>query len=384
MYDVVIVGAGPTGTTAARLCAKAGLSTMVLEEHATIGYPVQCAGLLSITTFRECEISTKSIQNCIRGARICGSNGHELSFATDTTKAYVVDRGRLDHEMAERAADAGAEFSLKTCVTTINSKKKTLSTLGISGKNEIHYNILIAADGARSVIARGLGIPPSQHIYAGIQADITWNGCPECVEIYPNASPDFFAWVIPLSPKRARIGLCGLKNVHARFTTFAKNFAPTNIHSVTGTIPIGVRSRTYRSGCIIAGDAAGFPKPISGGGIYTSVRSARHAAAIVIKATETGDTSDQTLAEYEKRWYADFGKELEFGIKALRLRCMLMPKEIDSIIDTLNTSETREIITTMGDIDRPSSLLLKLMKNQKIISTFGILGVKSMIRSMII
>ena len=43
MYDVIIAGAGPTGSTAARLCADAGLATLVLEEHAAIGYPVQCA-----------------------------------------------------------------------------------------------------------------------------------------------------------------------------------------------------------------------------------------------------------------------------------------------------------------------------------------------------
>ncbi|HJK47411.1 MAG TPA: FAD-dependent monooxygenase, partial [Methanocorpusculum sp.] len=54
MYDVIIAGAGPTGSAAARFCAKAGLSTLVLEEHAAIGYPVQCAGLLSNSAFAEC------------------------------------------------------------------------------------------------------------------------------------------------------------------------------------------------------------------------------------------------------------------------------------------------------------------------------------------
>jgi len=384
MYDVIIAGAGPTGSTAARLCSDAGLSTLVLEEHAAIGYPVQCAGLLSSSAFRECEVSDASVLNTVRGARIRGSAGHELFFAADTTRAYVVDRGRLDHEMAARAADAGAEFSLKTHVTAINPQKRRLLITGISGKQEIPYNILIAADGPRSIIARGLGIAPSRHIYAGIQAEISWNGSPDFVELHPNASPDFFAWVIPLSARRARIGLCGMRDTPARFAAFAKQFSPTKVHEMTGTVPIGIRSRTYGAGCMIAGDAAGFPKPTSGGGVYTGVRSARYAAEVAVAAAETGDVSDLILAEYEKRWRVDFGKELDFGFKALSFRRTLTAEEIDSAIDALDTPETRELITAAGDMDRVSPLFLKLMRKPEILSIFGALGLKSLIRSVII
>jgi len=52
-YDVAIVGGGPVGSTAARICAKSGLKTLLIEEQAHFGYPVQCAGLLSDSAFRE-------------------------------------------------------------------------------------------------------------------------------------------------------------------------------------------------------------------------------------------------------------------------------------------------------------------------------------------
>ncbi len=382
MYDVIVVGAGPTGSTAARLCAGAGLSTLVIEEHATIGYPVQCAGLLSVSAFAECEVSNAAVLNTVRGARVCGSLGHALSFDSGVPKAYIVDRGRLDHEMAERAAESGAVFSLKTCVTGINPVKKTITTTGVRGRHEIPYRLLIAADGPRSVIARGLGIAPSPHIYSGIQAEICWDGNPNLVELHPNASADFFAWVIPLSSSRARIGLCGMRDVPERFTRFAAKFGPSNMHEVTGAIPLGIRNRTCGSGCMIAGDAAGFPKPTSGGGVYTGIRSARHAASVAIEACSCADFSDTFLSVYEKNWRADFGRELELGMKALNLRRTLSPDEMDKAIDALNTPEILDLITKSSDMDKPSVLLRKLMLKPEIISTLGILGIKSMIRSM--
>ena len=128
MYDVVIVGGGPTGSSAARLCAEAGLSTLLLEEHGTIGYPVQCAGLLSNSAFAECEVSNRSVYRTVSGAKIFGSSGDTLSFDAGETKAYVVDRGMLDHEMAQRAAEAGADIRMKTCVTAVNEKKHLIHT----------------------------------------------------------------------------------------------------------------------------------------------------------------------------------------------------------------------------------------------------------------
>ena len=55
-YDVVVVGAGPAGCLAAKYAAKNGAKTLIIEEHASIGSPVQCAGLLSTRAIRECEV----------------------------------------------------------------------------------------------------------------------------------------------------------------------------------------------------------------------------------------------------------------------------------------------------------------------------------------
>ena len=115
---MVVVGAGPAGCAAALACAEYGLSTLCVEEHGTIGYPVQCAGLLSQNAFSECRVSKKSVLNEVSGAEVIPDSGNSLLIDAGETKAFVVDRGILDREMAERAALAGVEFRLKTaCIS---------------------------------------------------------------------------------------------------------------------------------------------------------------------------------------------------------------------------------------------------------------------------
>ena len=119
VYDVIVVGAGPAGSAAASDCAKNGLSTLCIEEHGTIGYPVQCAGLLSNAAFSECRVSDRAVLARVSGARVISGKGNEILIDARTQKAVVVDRGSLDREMAESAADNGAEFRLKTAACGI-------------------------------------------------------------------------------------------------------------------------------------------------------------------------------------------------------------------------------------------------------------------------
>ena len=207
-YNVIVAGAGPAGSAAAGECAKLGLSVLCIEEHGTIGYPVQCAGLLSTAAFAECRVlSERSVLNRVTGARVITGAGSELLIDAKTTKALVVDRGTLDREMAEGAANAGAEFRLKTAVYDVRGN--TVLTRGVNGHEEIGFDILIAADGPRGTIARLYGMERAQTFLAGIQADMPGSCEMQYVRIYPDASPEFFGWAIPTGPDRIRVGMCG-------------------------------------------------------------------------------------------------------------------------------------------------------------------------------
>jgi len=371
MYDVVVAGAGPCGSAAARACAEAGLRTLCIEEHATIGYPVQCAGLLSTAAFAECRVSSRSIQNTVSGARFIPSAGEPLVIDAGTPRAYVVDRGILDPEMAAAAAEAGAEFRLKTSVVSLVGNRAI--TKGIRGREEIEFSLLIAADGVRSSIARILGLGRAEFFLGGLQAEVRCQVDPRFVEIHPHASPEFFGWVIPTGNGRARVGLCGEGDLRKRLADLLRPYEGGILNLVSGAVPLGLLNRTYGSRALIVGDAAGMVKPTSGGGIYTGVRAARHAAAVAEECCRKGSFRDADLALYEKRWKEDFGRELAVGMALYRARRGLSPAEVDAILSALRDPDIVREIVKHGDMDRPAALVRRLGTNSRVIRAAGIL-----------
>lgn len=360
-YDVVVVGAGPAGTAAAERAASLGLSTLVLEEHATIGHPVQCAGLLSSGAFAECRVSDRPVRNSVRGARLVSDLGGSLRFDAGETKAVVVDRGELDREIAAAAADAGAEFRLKAPVLRVEGDRVVS---GGACPGEVGFGVLVAADGPKGTVARSLGMPRAPTHLAGVQADVVVDDPVETalVEIHPNAAPEFFAWRIPVSDHVVRVGLCGETGVPALFARYLARWPGKVVHRAAGTIPIGTMPRTFGRRVLFAGDAAGLAKPTSGGGVFTGVRSGRYAAETAASCLEAGDCSDAALAAYEARWQADFGRELALGYRLMTARRKVTPGEVDRLVRAFGDPKVIRAIVEYGDMDRPSGLLSRLCR----------------------
>jgi geranylgeranyl reductase family protein len=371
-FEVVVVGGGPSGSTCARLCAEEGLSVCLIEEHAAAGYPVQCAGLLSTAAFGECEVSRKSVLHEVSGARIVTGRGSELSFDSGKTRAVVVDRAAVDQEMLAAAAKAGAEIRLKTAFSGISGSG--IRTRGLSEKGDIRFSVLVAADGPRSRVARALAMERPEFFLSGIQADIPREMDGRLVELYPDASPEFFGWIIPSGRGRARIGLAGMQDIPGRFERFLRTSgAESCLHLVTGTLPLGVMPRTYGHRTLFVGDAAGFPKPTSGGGVYTGVRSARHAARVAAEACRRKDASDRVLKDYEKSWKADLGSELETGLRLFRMRQQISPEEMDRLVRSLCDPGVISDILEYADMDRPGTIIRRVLRNPALYLALGIL-----------
>lgn len=357
------------GSSAARFCAEKGLKTLLIEEHSEFGRPVQCAGLLSSNAFSECRVSDRSVLNTVSGAKVVSGLGSELSFDAKKTKAYVVDRGALDREMAVNAANSGAFIKLKTSVTGYSSSE--VFTTGVSGKESFKCRMVIAADGPRSVFSGILNMQRPPVYLSGIQAEIPMDIPSNLVELHPCASPDFFGWVIPAKKGFARVGLCGEKDVYERFRRFFGHFGSSCLHLVTGTIPLGVMPKTYASNVLFCGDAGGFAKPTSGGGVYTGIRTAYHASDVALKCCSSGKFDKSMTAVYEKMWKADIGRELKTGMALYNMRKKISDKQIDNLLRCINTPEILDEIIKYGDMDRPQKIIKKMMLKPQIVKTLG-------------
>ena len=107
MIDALVIGAGPSGSRTAWNLAKAGYSTMVVEEDEVVGEPCQCAGLITPRTFEYLGYERPVFQE-MNGARLWGPNDSFLDFQASETKALVIARPELDRSIANKAIDAGA------------------------------------------------------------------------------------------------------------------------------------------------------------------------------------------------------------------------------------------------------------------------------------
>jgi flavin-dependent dehydrogenase len=227
-----------------------------------------------------------------------------------------------------------------------------------------------------------LGLGRAGCILGGLQAEVRFAGDPRFVEIHPHASPEFFGWVIPVGNGRARVGLCGEGDLRQRLADLLRPHGGGVLDLVAGALPLGVLPRTHGPRTLIVGDAAGMAKPTSGGGIYTGVRAARHAAAVAIGCFQKGSFRERDLALYERLWRRDFGRELAIGMALYRARRSLSPPEVDGLISALRDPDAlREIIKT-GDMDRPAALIRRLATNPRVIRAAGILlrgGLRSLI-----
>jgi len=406
-YDVVVVGAGPAGCLAAKYAAKNGANTLIIEEHASIGSPVQCAGLLSTNAIRECEVVPDSGFHPIKGAFVHAPDRRRIRISGGEIKAYVVDRRIFDRKLAENAIRSGADILMRTRAAGIDIGKgahghgrRRVLHVAIEGEPAvIEADVVIGADGVQSQIARWAGLDTPGTVLSGAQVSTVYDfEDPGFVEIFPGScAPGFFAWAIPYHGS-ARIGLAvrpgsgpgsvamggkgawsrvengsawaHLKRLIAEHPVVSAKCGPGIAGIVLGGIPISVPQQTAADGLLIVGDAAGQVKPTSGGGVYPGAVCAKIAGKIAADAVLEGDTSVRRLSEYDKLWRARIGRELAFGRRINDWMARLSDSEINRLIGVLDDDELLDLITRYGDMDHPSVVVRKLLMNRKSMGAF--------------
>ena len=385
-YDVVVVGAGPSGARTAGLLAQKGYSVALLEEHAKIGLPVHCSGFVTPRTLAVAGLSDSLVLNKIKGAHVYSSNGKMITLGGDQDRAFVLDRASLDQKIVESSLESGADLYLGNRVKSIETLNSHMEIQVQKKNSRIRYKSrsIVGADGVRSIVAEHFGRATGQMIWCiGAEARILDHPM-DMVRIYvgDTIAPGWFAWTIPIEPHKVRIGLGTIMNTSQKkprtffnelLSRFPNHFKGLEIESFGGGfIPLYTNAQTYFNRTLLVGDAALQVKPTSGGGIYMGLKGAEYAATSLDEALQSDALAEKNLSTYQERWTKEIGLELKRGLDIRNKYLSLGDSQLERMIDILNIPLFKSKINRYGDIDYPSRMFGVLLGLAPILK--GVLG----------
>jgi geranylgeranyl reductase family protein len=373
MRDVIIVGGGPAGLSAAVRLAGAGHSVTVLEEHATFGDPVHCTGVLAEDAFNELGLSRDTVLNPLSTARFHSPSGLDISYTSPATEAVVIDRGAFDRQLADSATRAGATLVNGARVTSI-SVEPTQVRVACDDGHTLRSRSVVLACGANYRFQRelGLGVPAVHLASAQLEMPAGRGGD---VEIYfgSELAPRGFAWAVPVtrpSGLHVRIGVMCTDNAAEHFRRMVEKVGPSwGVEPQDGRVPrrrllpLTTIRRTYGDRVLAIGDAAGLVKPTTGGGIYYSLISAALAGDVLSEALRTDALKASSLARYESGWRARLVSEFRAQL-ALRLLAQRLPdRAIDALWDLARTDGIMPIVRRTARFNRHRDLITALFRH---------------------
>lgn len=356
LYDVVVVGAGPAGSMAAKSAAQGGAKTILLERDPVIGTPVRCGEGISVRNVgRFVKIDPRWIAKEVDGMIMYSPDGSEVRVYAPDQLGVILERSLFDRHLAEMAASAGAYVQSRSDVVGLSIENEFVNGVTYTrfGKrHEIKAKVVIATDGVESRVGRWAGINTQiassdlesayQFFVSGIEYEHEY-----CHFYFGNdVAPGGYIWIFPKGERTASIGmgvevrLCDAGAAYQKITDFIKrNFGKASIvGEMAGGVPVAPPlKKPYRNGIILAGDAARHCNPLTGGGIYTAMVSGYYAGQLAAEAVEANDYSVNYLKKFSELIHED--------ITIVNTRAYRIAKAVGKLTDEDFNQTARDILS---------------------------------------
>jgi flavin-dependent dehydrogenase len=310
--DVLVVGAGLAGLHTARLLAQQGHDVMLVERRHSLTRAIRTTGIFVRRTLEDFALPQEWLGPPIRRVLLYPPNRRRpVTLVSSRDEYRVGDMAPLYVASARLAVQAGVRIALGARYTARHGGAVLL--VGPNGRTTVRVRYVVGADGARSAVARDLGLDRNEHLIIGAEEVFAISGSDEspafhCV-LDPSLAPGYLAWVVN-DGYHAHVGVAGyasrfprgLQRGLERFAASAPGLAgvvrPDRVERRAGAIPVGgvLRRISCRDGLLV-GDAAGAVSPLTAGGLDPCLRLSEHAVAVLHDALRTG--GPDALAAYD-------------------------------------------------------------------------------------
>ena len=366
-FDVVVVGGGPAGSSAAHMAAKNGCTVALIEKEKEIAQTVRTSGVTWISDIKKFGIP-EECYNPIKKFSFC-SPKNSVKISGEIAKAAVLDVRKTYRFLANRAKTSGSELFTSTNVTEVlkDDTGKCVGVIAKSDGKQIQFNskVVIDASGFVSVIAKELGyVTQWKKFGAGAEFEVKTEKLEHdnwWLMVGQEYSPAGYAWIFPTSKDTARIGVgIGKPDSDVDPTVrlnelLEKKLGPIkdlgNIEKIEfhyGLIPNdGLSRKTVYDNLILVGDSAGQANPLVLEGIRYAIRFGEVAGQVAADAIKNGDTTEISLSPYEKEWKRAIESKINSAGKVQNRWVGLTDDEWDkelSIIEELTADEFLDFI----------------------------------------
>lgn len=319
--DILVIGAGPAGSAAARFAALKGVSVILLERRERVGLPVRCAEYVPLPVSRYVELNRPDLM--VQTVRSMQTFIDREPVRETTVPGVMINRDRLDQELADLAVAAGAD--LKTGIQAWTRQGDQVIARKKDGLVTISSRVIIGADGPSSQVGRWMGNRHKEYLIAA-QYRVPLIKSLEHTHIYfrPYIHGGY-GWLFPKG-EEANLGIGidpsltrGLKPLLNRFKMelIQEGLIKDEIKSQGGgLLPVGGLTRVAEEDMILAGDAAGTCHPITGAGVGNALISGEMAGEAAAEAVKKGALGP--LKEYEKGLTGHLGHSLNHGVQKRR------------------------------------------------------------------